>query len=204
MAETGQPYAYTGDDPVNGVDPLGLWPSLSDLNPVHDAEALGHGAATAWNDTGGKVVSAVDQHWHGIAQVATVIGSGIGTAACIAVTDGLCALALPEIGGLTNVALYAESGGQHTAGGYASAFAEGGVGGSVALLCVAACEIAGSLVLGGALVNGLWGAGQGVWDYANNGDCEHTPGGYISAGANGFAQGAIPWDQILKALHPDS
>jgi hypothetical protein len=22
--ETGQPYAYTGDDPVNGVDPLGL------------------------------------------------------------------------------------------------------------------------------------------------------------------------------------
>jgi RHS repeat-associated protein len=24
VAETGQPYAYTGDDPVNGVDPLGL------------------------------------------------------------------------------------------------------------------------------------------------------------------------------------
>src|SRR6202044_2612607 len=26
--ETGQPYAYTGDDPVNGTDPLGqCWPS---------------------------------------------------------------------------------------------------------------------------------------------------------------------------------
>jgi hypothetical protein len=24
VQETGQPYAYTGDDPVNGVDPLGL------------------------------------------------------------------------------------------------------------------------------------------------------------------------------------
>ena len=24
MAETGQAYAYTGDNPVNGVDPLGL------------------------------------------------------------------------------------------------------------------------------------------------------------------------------------
>ena len=29
MAETGQPYAYTGDDPVNGVDPSGLCWSLA-------------------------------------------------------------------------------------------------------------------------------------------------------------------------------
>jgi hypothetical protein len=27
--ETGQPYAYTGDDPVNGTDPLGLRGGLS-------------------------------------------------------------------------------------------------------------------------------------------------------------------------------
>lgn len=84
------------------------------------------------------------------------------------------------------------------------AFAEGGVGGSIALACVAICEIAGSLVLGGAVVNGLWGAGQGAWDYENNGDCDHTLGGYLSAGANGFGQGAIPWDQIWKIIHPGS
>ncbi len=29
MDETGQPYAYTGDDPVNEVDPLGLSAELS-------------------------------------------------------------------------------------------------------------------------------------------------------------------------------
>jgi RHS repeat-associated protein len=45
---TGQPYAYTGDDPVNGVDPLGLW----SLNPISDAEE-------GWNDTGGKVVHGI-------------------------------------------------------------------------------------------------------------------------------------------------
>jgi hypothetical protein len=34
VAQTGQPYAYTGDDPVNGADPLGLW----GWNPISDAE----------------------------------------------------------------------------------------------------------------------------------------------------------------------
>ena len=43
---TGQPYAYVGDDPVNNVDPSGLfcWGLCSISN--------------AWNDTGGKAVSA--------------------------------------------------------------------------------------------------------------------------------------------------
>jgi len=147
------------------------------------------------------VAHEVAQHWHGIVQTATVIGSGIATGGCIVATDGLCALALPEIGAVTNVAVYAESGGQHTAEGYAMAAAEGGIGGSVALVCYAACEVGGSLIVGGALVNGLWGAGQGIWDYAND-TCQPSAGGYISAGANGFAQGAIPWDEIWKAIRP--
>jgi len=183
---TGQPYAYVGDDPVNNVDPSGLfcWGLCSISN--------------AWNDTGGKAVSAVHQHWHGIVQVATVAASGLGTAACIAATDGLCALALPEIGAATGAAVYGEGGGQHTLGGYLSAAAEGGIGGSVALICAAGvCAAAGSVAAGGALVNGLWGAGQGVWDYANSDAC-HTTGGYVSAGANGFAQGGVPWDEIWK------
>jgi RHS repeat-associated protein len=35
--ETGQPYAYTGDDPVNGTDPLGLFPCLRASCLVNDA-----------------------------------------------------------------------------------------------------------------------------------------------------------------------
>jgi hypothetical protein len=183
---TGQPYSYAGDDPVNESDPTGLI------------------TCGSWVPIGCGVVTDAQHHWRGAAQVATTAGIGLVTAGCIAATDDLCALALPEIGGLTGDALYAESAGPHTAQGYATAFAEGGIGGSIALACVAVCEIAGSLVIGGAVVNGLWGAGQGIADYADNGDCQHTVSGYLSAGASGFAQGAIPWDQILKALHPGS
>jgi hypothetical protein len=192
---TGQPYGYANEDPTNQSDPTGMGCGI--FGVVCDT------ATQAWNDTGGQAVSAVGQHWHGSAQVATVAGSGLASAVCIAATEGLCALALPEIGAVTSVAVYAEGGGQHTARGYVLAFAEGGVGGSVALVCVAACEAAGGVVIGGALVNGLWGAGQGALDYANNADCHHTPGGYLSAGGNGFAQGAVPWDRIWKAIHPD-
>jgi hypothetical protein len=99
------------------------------------------------------------------------------------------------------VALYAESGGQHTAEGYSLAAAEGGIGGSIALVCVVACEIAGSLLTGSVLINGLSGAGIGAFDYADNGACEHTPGGYLAAGTYGFGEGAIPWEEILRAGH---
>jgi hypothetical protein len=38
VQETGQPYAYTGDDPVNGVDPLGLYWGEGTLDKLrHDA-----------------------------------------------------------------------------------------------------------------------------------------------------------------------
>jgi hypothetical protein len=108
-------------------------------------------------------------------------------------------LALPEIGGLTSAAIYEEGGGQHTAGGVAKAFAEGGIVGSLGLICVAACEIAGGIFAGGVLVNGLVGAGQSIWDYSQSDGC-HSVEGYAEAGAEGAAQGAIPWDQILKGI----
>jgi hypothetical protein len=41
--ETGQPYAYTGDDPVDMTDPSGLL----DLNPITDLEKLGEDAGEA-------------------------------------------------------------------------------------------------------------------------------------------------------------
>jgi RHS repeat-associated protein len=75
--QTGQPYAYTGDDPVNGVDPLGLW----SLNPISDV-------TQAWNDTGGKAVHYAATHPKeaigiglGVLSVAT---GGIGLAADVA------------------------------------------------------------------------------------------------------------------------
>lgn len=44
--QTGQPYQYTGDDPLNDTDASGQQLSWEDLNPVHDVVAL-------YNDTAG-------------------------------------------------------------------------------------------------------------------------------------------------------
>ena len=70
LSVTGQPYSYAGGDPVNGVDPLGLW----GWNPVADVNQ-------AWGDTGGKAVSWVKAHpadvglaLGGIALAATGVG----------------------------------------------------------------------------------------------------------------------------------
>jgi hypothetical protein len=62
---TQTPYSYAGDDPMNQSDPLGLWPSWGDLNPVSAAQR-------AWNDTGGKAVSYVHQH-----QTGFEVGAGV-------------------------------------------------------------------------------------------------------------------------------
>jgi hypothetical protein len=52
--ETGQPYAYVADNPVNGTDPLGLcWPSWA----CGAENAVGGAATGAWNATGGQVVN---------------------------------------------------------------------------------------------------------------------------------------------------
>jgi RHS repeat-associated protein len=77
---TRQSFAYAGDDPVNSVDPTGMWPSLSDLNPINDVKGLGNAAATAWNDTGGKAVSYVDQHQKGF-EIGLGIAAGVLAAA---------------------------------------------------------------------------------------------------------------------------
>jgi hypothetical protein len=54
--------------------------------------------------------------------------------------------------------------------------------------------------VGAAVVRG---AAQGAWDYGRDGSCQHNLGGYLGASASGAAQGAIPWDQILKTVHPE-
>ncbi|MCU1493585.1 MAG: hypothetical protein JWO62_1349, partial [Acidimicrobiaceae bacterium] len=74
--QTGLPYGYTGGNPVNGVDPLGL--SILDPSWVH----------TAWNDTGGVVV-------HGVKVAATDTGSWVYANASnlSTITSALAALA---------------------------------------------------------------------------------------------------------------
>jgi hypothetical protein len=97
VAETGQPYAYAGDDPVNESDPLGLF-GLSDLNPVHDAEALGNAATTAWNDTGGKVVSYVASH---PLQTLAIVGGVVVVVGATILTGGLADVLVATAAGLT-------------------------------------------------------------------------------------------------------
>jgi len=76
--ETHTPYAFTGGDPVNAADPLGLW----GLNPLSDV-------AQAWNDTGGKVVHAVATHTIGLCLNVGFGAGPFGTASgCVALVGG--------------------------------------------------------------------------------------------------------------------
>ncbi|NNN22577.1 MAG: hypothetical protein HKL80_11330 [Acidimicrobiales bacterium] len=196
----------SGGDPVNASDPMGL--SWCDSMPVGCGEVQqvqqstvssvkqGFHQAVHYGDNARHYVA---QHGHGIAQIATVAIVGAATAYCVAATDGLCVLALPFIGGATGGILYMESGGQHTIGGFILAIGEGGIAGSIALICTEVCSFLGSLALGGAVVNGLVGAGFGMWDYSHSGGC-HSISGYAKAAAGGAAEGGIPWDSVVKAF----
>lgn len=66
-AETGAPYAYGRDDPLDTTDPLGLWT----LNPISDVEqagsTLGHGLSGA----GGKFASAASRAAGGLSTAYT-------------------------------------------------------------------------------------------------------------------------------------
>jgi RHS repeat-associated protein len=180
VAETGQPYAYTDDDPVNAIDPDGLDCGLfSVVCGAYDATA--GGVKTAAADTGHFVA----EHHQVIEQVATVAGAIIGMAACDAATAGACSAFTPYVGALVGTAVYAEGGGQHTAEGYALAFASGGLVGSLSMVW-------GGVVTAGV---GLWagdsaiGAGEGIYDYATGPGCQ-TFGGYLKAGITGASENA--------------
>ncbi len=167
---TGTPYAFTGGDPVNGIDPMGLW----SLNPLSDI-------AEAASDAGHFVA----KHHQVIEQVATIAGAVVGSAACDAVTAGACSVFTPYIGAIVGTAVYAEGGGRHTAEGYVLAGALGGITGSL------------SMVWGGVFQAGLglWagdsaiGASEGIYDYSHSGGC-HTLEGYVKAGITGGSENA--------------
>ncbi|MFZ1881509.1 MAG: DUF6531 domain-containing protein [Gaiellaceae bacterium] len=177
---TAAAYAYASGDPVNVTDSAGL---CSDWDPLCD---LGQ---------------AIGDHWRGIAQAATVVVAGLGGAACVVLTDGLCIAALPAIGAATSAALYGESDGPHDLNGYARSALEGDIGGALAGLCaLGPCEIGGFAALGGVAINGGWGAEQGVVDYLADSECP-TLGGLVKAGGIGFVEGGAPWDEIFKFFY---
>ncbi|MGH9917868.1 MAG: RHS repeat-associated core domain-containing protein [Nitrososphaerales archaeon] len=178
--ETGTPYAFTNGDPVNAIDPNGLDCGLfSFACAAYDATA--GGVKTAANDTARFVA----KHHQVIEQVAMIGGAIVGMAACDAATAGACSAFTPFVGALVGSAVYAEGGGQHTAEGYALAFASGGLVGSLSMVW-------GGVVTAGA---GLWagdsaiGAGEGIYDYSRDSGC-HTFGGYVKAGITGASENA--------------
>lgn len=72
---------------MNEGDPTGQWPSLSDLNPVHDAEAVGNAVVTGV-ETGADAVSGA----------ATAVGSFVSNhAGEIATAASLAALLIPGV-----------------------------------------------------------------------------------------------------------
>jgi hypothetical protein len=140
--ETGQPYSYSYDDPVNGRDPFGLgwgWGPISDI-------------VQGWNDTGGKVVSYEHKHWKGTLQIAAAVAGGV---AVIATTGGVGLIAIGGVGvdfgegiAATGIGI-AESG--EAAGGL--------VGGAQAFAGQVVANVGSSIMWAGA---GVQATGEGV------------------------------------------
>jgi RHS repeat-associated protein len=77
QALTGVPYVYAGNNPLNGMDPLGLcWPNFA----CTIEHAVGGAASDAWNSTGGAVINWASDH---PVEAAVVTVVAVGTAACI-------------------------------------------------------------------------------------------------------------------------
>jgi hypothetical protein len=83
VEETGQPYAYTGDDPVNETDPLGLW----GWNPISDVTQAAH-----------DVGHYVNTHKAAIAEVAAGVTIVVVVVAATVATGGIADFAFAAIG----------------------------------------------------------------------------------------------------------
>jgi len=178
VEETGQPYRYTEDDPVNVTDVLGLWPSWSDLNPIHDAESGYH---------------EVTRHWRGIVQTIAVTAGSLAAAGCIAASAGLCStvvgtvLTVGALGGVTSDAVYGVSTNIPSLSGYAYSFGTGVVGGFAAAGCGLSVGIVCGTALGASTFNGVVGGALNAATYYSV-DCFQNFGGYVNAFNAGFLQ----------------
>jgi hypothetical protein len=126
VAQTGQPYAFTGGDPLNEVDPLGLsWYNPSWAHKVihkvaHVADKVRHATAHIAKNA----VTEVNSHWRGLAHGALVGTAIVGGIACAVATAGVCgamagALTVTLAGGaVEGVAAHALDGDNQTLEGY--------------------------------------------------------------------------------------
>ena len=167
--ETGTPYAFTNDDPVNESDALGLW-SLNPISDVTEAAAdVGHAVTAVAADSGRWVYQN--------SSTLSTIASGIATVAYIAcgVTEGVgCGV------GLAFSALSSSLSGANAyracisgAGGCTSALLEFGVSlGATGLGALAQAAAANSLNMANDYARDIYLARQAA---------------VIGAGANGLS-----------------
>jgi RHS repeat-associated protein len=154
VAETGQPYAFTGDDPLNETDPLGLTGSAK-AHAIYENQVnankkycKAHPNATGHNCGGllHEIRGTLDKTRH----LAASVPRGIANVR-------QQSQSLPVIGGVNK---YVDNHEVQVAGGAAIAAACVGTGGAP---CVAATVIAGTADIGTDVANGC-SAGQDVTD----------------------------------------
>ncbi len=164
---TSQPYAYTGDDPVNNTDPTGMI------------------TCPSWVP-GCGVVTNIQHHWRGIAQGVEIGAGALASAGCIAATAGICGtvvgtvLTVGGIGGVTGAGFYSASSGPHTVGGYAQAFGFGSLAGGLSAGCALSFGAFCATAAGGFIFNSAVGAGIGGYGYLHDA-CQPSVPGFIES-----------------------
>jgi len=177
---TGTPFAFTGGDPVNGVDPSGLfcWGLCSFTQGAHD------------------IATEVTSHARGLAQIGIDAGAVVGTGFVCAGTLGVgCYAAAVGFGSAASWGDYAVSGSPITGSGSLHAIDEGAATGTVGYACIIGFCGGVAAVAG---IETTLGAGIGVWDYATS--CQpKSVNGYVKAAEGGaLSNGPWPLDKWFK------
>jgi RHS repeat-associated protein len=185
VSDTAAPYFYAGDNPVSEVDPSGLL-GWSDLNPVHDAEAVGNavvggagdvilGVGEATTDVGSFVYHHPAQT-AGLALGVVSIASGVGALeGGIEITSLGLSLSATEAGTLSAIA-----------------------GGTGTLIDIPGCMAHETASCIGMVLNGLGGGLAGIGALAGEGALGYLFGGLgLNIGAGGLTLDAFGFLQTL-------